>query len=145
MARIWRVQETPDMERKPCWEGWRSVDPDVPADPEWPGYWWATGNDPWTKNTSYLIRASDVERARFGENVDTYYPGIHGCADPRALLSYIERNIEKKWLDSAFVALYNGRIVERTEDGIIFEPLELLEVWPAAQWCLMQRHAHGQE
>ena len=139
MAKVWRIQGTQEMERHPSWDGWRSVDPEEPADPEWPGYWWATGTDPWTKDTYFLIRASDLERARSGEEVDTYCAGLYGCTDPSELLLYIKSNIGGVLPDdNLFVALYEGRIIDRSEDGVVFRPVELLQVWPAYQWCQMQ-------
>jgi hypothetical protein len=140
MARIWRYQPTPHMQRRPSWEGWRTVDPYATADPEWPGYWWATGTDPETKHTSYLVRASDVERARSGLPVDTYHAGLSGCTDPSDLLLYIESVTGGLTPDDdSFVALYEGRIVFQADGYVIFEPVELLQAWPAYQWYQLQK------
>ncbi len=140
MARIWRFQATPQMRRRPSWDRRRTVVPVKPARPEWRGYWWAESTEPETKGALFLIETADVERARSGQRVDTYRPGLYGCTDPSDLLLYIESftgglTPDDDW----FVALYEGRILHQADGYVVFEPIQLLQVWPAYQWCQVQK------
>lgn len=141
MTKVWRIQGTSEMENHASWDGYRAVEVVEPA-PDWPGYWWARGLDPWVRQTWFLIRAEDVERAEAGDEVDTFAPGLYGCDDPAELLAYITSNLGGVTdADGLYVALYEGDVFDRSEDGVVFRPVEILEIWPAAEWV----RAHSED
>ena len=141
MVKVWRIQGTSEMENHASWDGYRAVEPDEPA-AEWPGYWWARGFDPWVRDTWFLIRESDVERAREGHEIDTFVPGLYGCTEPGELLMYIMSNLGGvDEGEELYVALYEGDVFDRSEDGVVFRPVEILEIWPAAEWV----RAHSED
>jgi hypothetical protein len=142
MALFWRLQGTTQLETHPSWDGIAEVLPDEPASPDWPGYWWAELADRRLHGEWFLIREADVERARAGDEVDIFVPGLYGCDCPADLLSYIESQVGGVSEDDGlYVALYEGKVQHRlhSDDGIIFTPLRLLEVTPAHEWVRQVR------
>jgi hypothetical protein len=126
------------------------VEPSEPADADgWEGFWWANRAEfvdydslRAVDELDFLIRAEDVEKARDGERVDTFVPGVFGCKDASAMLAYIEQvgGID----DDQFVCLYEGREYPEYEafDGSVFGPVRLLAAYPAREW--LERAERGE-
>ena len=147
-TKIFRYQGTPKMEKHPSWHLYGRARPLEPADADgWGGYWWAevefdaisvTGElMTYTSDELYLVRAQDVERARAGEEVDLFVPGLFGCTDPLALLNYIESNAGGVD-DDMFVVIYEGVLLHdydvADESAFVFQPVRVVRVYDARRW-----------
>jgi hypothetical protein len=142
MAKFWRLQNSAEFQSQPSWDGYGIVVPYQPADEDgWEGYWWANRAEivdcdslRAVDELDFLVRAENVEKARDGEEVDFYVPGVFGCKDASAMLAYIEQAGAVD--DDQFVCLYEGNEYPEYEafDGSVFGPVRLLAVYPAREW-----------
>jgi hypothetical protein len=146
---LFRYQHTPSLEKGPSLHAYSAARPLEPAKGEgWRGYWWAQGifttPHPVTgelremaSEELYLIRSSDVKRARRGEEVDLFVPGIYGCLDPYALHDYVERCVGGAD-DDAYVVVYEGIILDEyhvlDEYADVFQPIRVVRVYNARRW-----------
>jgi hypothetical protein len=147
MELFWRLQGTAEFEAHASWHGVAEVVVDEPAD-DWPGYVWAQLAEPHARGHWYLIRDVDVERAREGEFVDIFVPGLFGCDHPADLLGYIESQVGGvDEGDDLYVALYEGELVyhDAADDGVVFQPLKLVDVTLAHEWVRTMRAELGWE
>ena len=148
--KFWRLQNLAELQHEPSWDSYDTVEPSQPADEDgWEGYWWAyryspsiSGNFRPDYSVPFLIRAEDVEKARDGEQVDIYVPGLFGCKRAPDLLAYIEQigGVD----DDMHVILYEGREYPeyRADDGDVFDPIRLLAIYPAREW--LERAERGE-
>ncbi len=139
---FWRLQNLAELQREPSWDCQGMVEPSEPADEDgWNGYWWAYKYAPSISgkmrpdySVEFLIRAEDVEKARDGEQVDIYVPGLFGCKDASAMIAYIEQvgGVD----NDQFICLYEGHECPEYQafDGFVFEPRRLLAAYPAREW-----------
>jgi hypothetical protein len=138
MTKFWRIQNTAQFEDGPSWDSYGCAEPSESADSDgWSGYWWAYHYHPGgyvDYSTLFLIQESDVEKARDGEQVDIYVPGLFGCKRSSGLLAYIEQIGGAD--DGMYVALYEGHEYPeyRADDGDVFGPVRLLAIYPAMEW-----------
>jgi len=124
MRTLWVFQRdlTP---RLPDSFGFGSCVPVRPADNDgWPGYWWALNepNDGF-ENELVLIRRGNVTRAKRGERVKLYVPGLWGTPYITVFSDWMPRR--------GYFALYEGDVVPGyTIDGEweLFRPIRRLEV-----------------
>jgi len=149
-VRFWRLQNLAEPQFEPSWDNHVMVEPSEPADADgWDGYWWAYRYSPSISgkmrpdySVAFLIRAEDVEKARDGESVDAFVPGIFGCKDASAMLAYIEQvgGVD----NDQFVCLYEGDEYPEYEadDGSVFGPIRLLAAYPAREW--LERAEQGE-
>ena len=148
--KFWRVQNLAEFQHEPSWDSHDMAEPSVPADSDgWDGYWWAYKYAPSISgkmrpdySVAFLIRAEDVKKARDGEIVDIYVPGIFGCEDASAMLAYIH---QLGWVhDDQFICLYEGDEYPEYEadDGSVFGPRRLLAAHPAKEW--LERAERGE-
>ena len=148
--KFWRVQNLAEFQHEPSWNNHAMVEPSEPADADgWDGYWWAYRYAPSISgkmrpdySVAFLIRAEDVKKARDGEMVDIYVPGIFGCKDASAMLAYIEQVGGAD--NDQFVCLYEGDEYPEYEadDGSVFGPRRLLAAYPAKEW--LERAERGE-
>jgi hypothetical protein len=140
--KFWRLQNLAELQLEPSWNSHDVVEPSVPADEDgWDGYWWAylytpsiSGKMRPDYSVPFLIRAEDVEKAREGDSVDIYVPGVFGCKDASAMIAYIH---QAGGVDNdQFVCLYEGDEYPEYEadDGSVFAPRRLLAAYPASEW-----------
>jgi hypothetical protein len=150
MTKFWRLQNLAEFQSQPSWDSCGTVVPYQPADEDgWEGFWWANRAEfvdydslRAVDELDFLIRAEDVEKARAGDQVDIYAPGLFGCEDASAMVAYIEQvgGID----DDQFVCLYEGREYPEYEafDGVVFGPIRLLAAYPARDW--LERAERGE-
>jgi len=148
--KFWRLQNLAELQLEPSWNNHNMAEPSEPADADgWEGYWWAyryahtiSGNIRPDYSVAFLVRAEDVEKARDGEMVDIFVPGVFGCKDASAMVAYIEQvgGVD----DGQFVCLYEGREYPeyRADDGDVFGPIRLLAAYPAREW--LERAKRGE-
>jgi hypothetical protein len=142
MTKFWRLQNLSEIQLEPSWDSHAMAEPSEPADEDgWDGYWWAYKYAPSISGSfrpdyslAFLISAEGVAKARDGEAVDTFVPGVFGCKDASAMLAYIEQAGAVD--DDQFVCLYEGNEYPEYEafDGSVFGPVRLLAVYPAREW-----------
>jgi hypothetical protein len=148
--KFWRLQNLAELQLEPSWDSHNMVEPSEPADKDgWDGYWWSyqyttsvSGKLRPDYSLAFLIRAEDVEKARDGEKIDIYVPGVFGCKDASAMVAYIE---QLGWVDDdQFVCLYEGDEYPEYEadDGSVFAPVQLLAAYPAREW--LERAERGE-
>jgi len=150
MAKFWRLQNLTELQCEPSWNSHAVVVPLQPADKDgWEGYWWANRAEfvdydrlRTIDNLDFLIRAEDVEKARDGETVDIFVPGIFGCKDASGMIAYIHQVGGVG--DDQFVCLYEGEEYPEYEafDGTVFGPIRLLAAYPAREW--LERAERGE-
>jgi len=148
--KFWRLQNLDELQCEPSWDNHAMVEPSEPADADgWDGYWWAYryAHSISCKfrpdySVPYLIRAEDVEKARDGEAIDTFVPGLFGCKRTGDMIAYIEQvgGVD----DDQFVCLYDGDEYPEYEadDGSVFGPRRLLAAYPAKEW--LERAERGE-
>jgi hypothetical protein len=148
--KFWRLQSQTVLEYGPSWDGHRLVKPSEPADSDgWDGYWWANRAEfvdydslRAVDELDFLIRTEDVEKARGGEAVDIYVPGVFGCPRVGDMTAYIH---QAGGVDNdQFVCLYEGDEYPEYEadDGSVFGPRRLLAAYPAREW--LERAERGE-
>jgi len=149
-TKFWRLQNLAEFQSQPSWDSWGTVVPYQPADEDgWSGYWWSNRAEfvdydslRAVDELDFLIRAEDVEKARGGEAVDIYVPGVFGCKDASTMVAYIEQvgGVD----DDQFVCLYDGDEYPEYEadDGSVFGPRRLLAAYPAKEW--LERAERGE-
>jgi hypothetical protein len=145
MELVWRLQGTAEFETHASWHGVAQVIVDSAAE-DWPGYVWVQIDDRLLRDRWFLIRADDVDRAREGELVEIFVPGLFGCGHPADVMGYIDSQVGGiSESDELFVALYEGDVVytDVADDGIVFRPVKLLEVTPAHAWYEQMRAQLG--
>jgi len=134
--KFYRYQHTQHLENDPSLHLCEQVELDRPASDEgWDGYWWA-----WIRDydgrvvygEDYLIKAEDVPAAKAGEQVDVYLPGLCGT-DSLAGLWYYVREQVGGIDDDAYVAVYEGELIDAVWDGVVFVPNRLVAVYPATE------------
>ena len=149
-TKFWRLQNLAEFQCEPSWDSYDMVEPSEPADEDgWSGYWWAYQYAPSISgrirpdySVAFLIRAEDVEKARDGDQVDIFVPGLFGCEDVSGMLAYIH---QLGWVhDNQFVCLYEGDEYPEYEadDGSVFGPRRLLAAYPAKEW--LERAERGE-
>jgi hypothetical protein len=148
-VKIWRYQHSNTLETGPSFCCYSRARPLESADSDgWEGYWWAeliySSPDPRTgelrecvSDELYLVRASDVERARAGHEVDVFVPGLYGCRDPLALHDYVQRCVGGVD-DKAFIVVYEGVVCDAyrvaDESADVFQPIRVVRVYNARRW-----------
>jgi len=149
-AKFWRLQNLAEFQCEPSWNSHDMAEPSEPADSDgWEGYWWAylyapsiSGRMRPDYSVAFLIRDQDVEKARDGEKVDIFVPGIFGCKDASSMIAYTH---QLGWVDDdQFVCLYEGDEYPEYEafDGSVFGPTRLLAACPAKEW--LERAERGE-
>jgi hypothetical protein len=149
-AKFWRLQNLAGFQSQPSWDSYGTVVPCQPADEDgWEGFWWANRAElididrvRVVDELDFLIRAEDVKKARDGDAIDIFVPGIFGCKDVGAMIAYIHQagGVD----DDQFVCLYEGREYPEYEafDGVVFDPIRLLATYPAREW--LERAERGE-
>jgi hypothetical protein len=150
MTKFWRIQNLTEVQTEPSWNSHDMAEPSEPADEDgWDGYWWAylyahsiSGKIRPDYSVPFLIRAEDVEKARDGEMVDTFVPGVFGCKDAAEMVAYIHQvgGVD----DDQFICLYEGDEYPEYDayDGSVFGPSRLLAAFPAREW--LERAERGE-
>jgi hypothetical protein len=147
MTKFWRLQNLSEIQLEPSWDSHAMAEPSEPADEDgWDGYWWAYKYAPSISGSfrpdyslAFLISAEGVAKARDGEAVDTFVPGVFGCKDASAMLAYIEQAGAVD--DDQFVCLYNGY-----GDTIVVAEIERggrKDYLPAENWQELQDAARA--
>jgi len=148
--KFWRIQNLDEFQSEPSWNSHDMAEPSEPADSDgWEGYWWAylyapsiSGKMRPDYSVDFLIRAEDVEKARDGEQVDIYVPGLFGCKRVGDMIAYIEQLGGVH--EDQFICLYEGHEYPeyRADDGEVFGPIRLLAAYPASEW--LERAKRGE-
>jgi hypothetical protein len=150
MAKFWRLQNLAEFQSQPSWDSYDMVVPYQPADEDgWEGFWWANRAEFVDYDSlraidelDFLVRTEDVEKARAGNSVDIFVPGLYGCERATDLVAYIDQigGID----DDQFICLYEGHEYPEYQafDGAVFGPVRLLAVYPAKEW--LERAKRGE-